>query len=760
MPEMGNTRFVRRTGVALALMALTFPLVGWGAMQGLHRLNDDAISWTSPNLAARRDFEWFIEHFGSQNAILVSWPGATLDDPRSGRFAQAIRHLADAPHNGRDWFREVVTGAEVYRELTTGPLGCSHREAIRRLRGTFIGPDGRATCVAVLLSEDAVLEARGVLQAIREVAQQHCGVDPAELRMVGYVVETATIDDDALNTLYWLSLPSALVVILIAWPCLRSLRLALLVWLSATFCQCLCLASVFYLTGQMNGMMTILPILLLVIFVSSAVHLINYYQDAVVRVGPAAAPAVAVSVGWFPCSLAVVTTAIGIGSLALSRTAPVRSFGVFAAMGTLSTLLVLFLVLPGGMHLAANPGDPTPPRGNNTRRRLLGMPWSWDPWARLVRRHSTPIVLACVSAAVIAGFGLASMKGSMQLNDMQRESSRIMQDHLWFQQNIGPLLPVEIVLRFDRNSPWSMGEKLAVVRRVEEAVRSMPGPTSTVSLAAFLPRSGTSWGMRSAVRRTVINRRLERQRAQLAAASPYLADTGEAELWRITVGLEGLDGRRYEQMMAELRRVVDPVLRDVQQRGSSGFSIVYTGTVPLLAASHPTLIRDLVVSFSVSLLLIAVVLVFGLQSFRLGLLSVLPNVFPIVLVFGALGHLGRSIDVGSMMTASVGLGIAVDGTVHYLTWFTRGIRRGLSRHASILDAYRHSAVAMLRTTAICGAGLAVYATSGFLPAARFGCVVCVLLLAALVGDLLLLPALLAGRLGRVLFPDGDQAGTV
>ena len=153
----------------------------------------------------------------------------------------------------------------------------------------------------------------------------------------------------------------------------------------------------------------------------------------------------------------------------------------------------------------------------------------------------------------------------------------------------------------------------------------------------------------------MFNRRLTKRRAELADTNPYLADSGEEELWRITTRLQGL---------------------------------------------------------------------------------------------GGFGWMGRSIDVGSMMTASVGLGIAVDGTVHYLTWFSRGMKSGLSRQASILNAYRHSAPAMLRTTAICGAGLAVYGLSSFLPAARFGWIVCVLLLAALVGDLLLLPAMLAGRLGN------------
>ena len=742
-------------------MLITSPLVIWGTCQGLRNLNDDVISWTASNLPARADLRWFTQYYGPQNAILVSWPGATLDDPGLDRFAAAFRAEIKDNESLGDLFEEVVTGAEVYRQLTSEPPEFSHRQALTRMRGMFVGPDDHASCAVVVVSENANRKAREVSRIIGEMAEKHCDVEPQQLRLAGYLIETATLDNNALQTLYWLSAPSALIVILIAWPCLRGFRLSLLVWISAAYCQCLSLSMVYYLSGEINGMMTILPILILVIFVSSSVHMVNYYQDALETLGPVKAPGQAFAVGWFPCSLAVVTSAIGMGSLSLSDMPAVRDFGIYAAASTLFTLVIMLLVLPGGMHLlSSGSGDHANNANNSAKRRRLLAPGdsrAWDVLARHVQRHSWLILLVCLCAAVLAGRGLAWLKGSMQLSDMQRESSRIVQDHRWFEENIGPLLPVEMVLQFDKNSPMSMVEKLELVDRVEQAVRSMPSPTSTASLGAFMPTPSTPGGVRGTVRRSIFNRRLNKQRAQLAATSPYFVDTGEKELWRITARLEGLEGQRYEEMLADLKGAVEPVMEDARKNQDPTVSLVYTGMVPLLAESHPTLIHDLMLSFGLSLLMIGFVLVFGLLSVRLGLMSIFPNVFPILLVFGGLGWLGGSINVGTMMTACIGLGIAVDGTVHYLTWFVRGTHGGLSRQAAILNAYRHSAPAMLRTTAICGAGLAVYGFSLFLPAARFGWMVCVLLLAALLADLLLLPALLAGRLGRILFPDSNRA---
>ncbi len=174
---------------------------------------------------------------------------------------------------------------------------------------------------------------------------------------------------------------------------------------------------------------------------------------------------------------------------------------------------------------------------------------------------------------------------------------------------------------------------------------------------------------------------------------------------------------------------------------------VYTGMIPLVYKTQRQLLVSLNESIMYATVLIAVVMMFVLRSPMAGLISMIPNVFPIVMIFGALGWLGIKVDIGIMMTASVALGVAVDDTVHFLTWFRRGVTQGLDRVQSVMLAYDRCATAMLQTTVIGGLGLAVFATSTFTPTQQFGYLMISMLGAALVGDLLLLPAILAGPLG-------------
>jgi uncharacterized protein len=193
--------------------------------------------------------------------------------------------------------------------------------------------------------------------------------------------------------------------------------------------------------------------------------------------------------------------------------------------------------------------------------------------------------------------------------------------------------------------------------------------------------------------------------------------------------------------------------------------VVYTGIVPVVYKAQRTLLESLIDSVIGSFILIGLVMVclvspsrtfLGafkplnvLQALCCGFISMIPNIFPLIIVFGFMGHIGTLVDIGTMMTASVALGIAVDDTIHFLTWFRINLRKGMDRREAILEAYRDVAPAMTQTTIIGGLGLCVFALSTFTPTQRFGTLMLALLVVALIGDLIFLPALLSSPLGRL-----------
>ena len=190
---------------------------------------------------------------------------------------------------------------------------------------------------------------------------------------------------------------------------------------------------------------------------------------------------------------------------------------------------------------------------------------------------------------------------------------------------------------------------------------------------------------------------------------------------------------------------------------TKGVTVHYTGMVPLFHIAQRELLNGLFKSFLLAFLIIAAMMIFWFRNFAAGIVTMLPNVFPAAVIFGWMGWSDRIVDIGSMMTASVAMGIAVDDTVHFLTWFRRGMQNNMSRQEAVLYGYKRCALAMTQTTLIAGLGLAVFSFSSFQPVSQFGFLMFMLLTAALVGDLLFLPALLSGPAGKLFEPKSNSS---
>jgi len=181
-------------------------------------------------------------------------------------------------------------------------------------------------------------------------------------------------------------------------------------------------------------------------------------------------------------------------------------------------------------------------------------------------------------------------------------------------------------------------------------------------------------------------------------------------------------------------------------------SAVYTGVVPIVYKAQRTLLNSLIESTFWSLVTITPLMMFISRSVPCGIIAMLPNVLPIFVIFGAMGWAGISVDIGSMMTASIALGVAVDDTIHYLTWFRWELDSGKSRFDAILGAYKRCATPTFQAAIISGLGLSIFAFSTFVPTQRFGYLMLTILFMGVVAELVFFPALLAGPLGMFFKP--------
>lgn len=737
--------------LTLVALAVAAPWIASSAISILSVDPTTPMEWVPATFPPRQAYDQFTREFESGDVVVATWPGCTLDSPAIGRFITAATG-PDAPCDprGRPWFESVATGSSALARLADPPLSLDRNVALDRLEGVLVGPDGQTTCLVIPFTRAGLADRRQAAAWIRQMLLQTATTSPDDLHLAGPVIDNIAVDDASTASLNTYGGPAALVILGLTWWSLRSLRYAILVFLLSLACVGLSFTFLQAWGDRMNPVLIVMPLLVLTLGVSGGIHLVNYLVEAL-DTGPRQGVAArAIALGWLPCCLSAGTTATGLMSLVVSELEPIRVFGFHAALGVLSTLVILFLVVPGIF-------EQWPIRRRAVHAGAVAADQS--RFAEQVIRHATPITIAATGAMAVAIGGLPGIRTSVAIDTLFTPESRVIGDYLHLERTIGPLVPVEVVLRFGDASEIRPAERLDMVREIGDVLAAMPGVTGVFSAATFLPELPEASGTLGAARKAIVARKLEQNLSGLTDMK-IVRDISGGQLWRVTARTSALSGIDYGDFLGLVRDRVEPL---VAAHGGTarGVSADYTGVMPLVNAIQKTLLHDLFSSFLSACGVIAVVMMAVEKGVVTGLLAMIPNVFPMILLFGLLGWTRLPLDIGSVMTASIALGMAVDGTLHFLTFFQRGLADPASnseqseaarRTAAVQSAYRHSAAALTQSAIVCGLGILVFTASSFAPTRRFAWMLALLVAAALAGDLVLLPALLTGPLGRFFRP--------
>lgn len=827
--------FLRHSFKVILVVLFLLPVMSRGARKALVSNDNNVHDWLPDTYVETTDFNWFQEHFQNETFVLISWDGCTLEDPRLELLAKKLVPPATEPVENvgplkkpepipwykdfffAKWFtradrpsltptgplfQSVETGRRLMDRLTLPPLSLSEDEAMGRLRGLFVGPDNKQTCAVVTLTPEGKRDLRVTLNKLYSVTEDELGLPRERVRMGGPPVDNVAISVEGERTLIRLFIPAGIVGLSLAFWCLRSVRLTTMVFSAALYAGAVSLAIVYYSGATMNAIMLTMPAVVYVAGVSGAIHFANYYRDSVAESGVEGAPARALKHSWLPCSLSAGTTAAGLVSLYTSDLVPIRSFGIYSAAGVIATLGLLFLFLPAWMQLW-----PMRPHslldGDQVKTEDIALPVRWRKFLQGVLNHYRLVFVGLACLMVVCGIGLTKINTSIKLTKLFSPDAAIIHDYEWLEEKLGPLVPMEVVLKIDNTRcKLTFLERMELTERVQENMRDIPDIGSTMSAVTFAPslkikRKGPL--ISKSMARNALNTKLEQHREEYVEGD-FLDTDGDFDLWRISARVGALNDVDYGEFKNDIAARVEPILRAERERlakkaetsaakvaeapappaeaattvaagaaaaaagtnpeppatanaddqvaqagqpDDMGIRAVYTGLVPVVYKAQREMLNGLAWNFVTDLLTIASVMTLVFWDLSAGLILLIPSVFPMVIVFGMMGWLGVVIDVGTIMTPTVALGVSVDDVVHFLIWYRHGLADGKSRKEAVMLAYEGCARAMYQSWAVLGLGLAVFALSSFVPTQRFGALMFLLLTAALIGNLLMLPAVLS-----------------
>ena len=473
----------------------------------------------------------------------------------------------------------------------------------------------------------------------------------------------------------------------------------------------------------------------IVVGTSDLIHLVHRFSDHVDELGEGtnnvreAARRAAREIG-FACLLTTTTTAVGFVALIWTDLPTVQMFGMGAGAGVIITYLITFLVVPPCLARMRPPSRAAQSHAvdGGERMRRLG--------ARVIQGRRTMLRLFAVIAIGLAVLASQTEVAYRLLADLGSSDAGTSQQFM--EEHMGAVLPMSVDITFDGDAREP--EALAAIDTLTTWLRQQPLVGHATSLADL---TRESWETLSGQPGTMPPTR------EAAAQSLFMLSMAEEDpvprimlddghRTRILLRVRDEGGAATIALTEELEEMAKTVLEPV------GGQTQVTGVAYVIQWINRTLTQQFVGSFGIALLLIAAAWMLSTRSIRRVAVALIPNILPLLAVLAALGATGIPLKPTTAMVFSIGLGIAVDDTIHFLAAYERWRKNnpGCTPKEAVLHAYATAGRSMLDTSIVLMAGMLAMSASEFTGFLYLGGFTAWSVLAALLTDLLLLGPLL------------------
>jgi len=503
----------------------------------------------------------------------------------------------------------------------------------------------------------------------------------------------------------------------------------------------------------------------LIIAMAIAIHLVVRYRELLASDPGASQRQLvleAVRLKWPPCLYAVLTTLVGFASLITCNMPPVVMLGWTMVVGLTVTLVVTFLLLPALLVLL--PKGP-PPRLTSRHLSFTGL------LARWTRDRGGLIVGLGALVLLISFIGASRLEVENRFIDYFHPTTEIHQGMKVIDRQLGGTIPLDVIINFGESAPppgdepketdeagtdddfadleglddaangeidtqyWFTRGNVDCIRSAHRWLDQLPETGKVLSLAttADLAERMIGGELESIDLAILYDQTPEAFRAMLIA--PYVSvKHNEA---RVSVRVRDSDkSLRRNELLARIRARL-PAAAGVEgdQIRLAGLMVLYNNVLQDLFGSQ-------ILTLGITMGLLSAMFLVLFRSWRLALIAMAPNVFPVAVVLGAMGWMGLPLDMMTITIAAIGVGIAVDDTIHYLNRFRAEFAADRSYISAMQRSHRTVGRAMCYTTVAITIGLLVLSLSQFVPTIRFGLLTALAMTVALLADLTILPAIL------------------
>lgn len=750
--------------LVLTLCLVVTAVAGWNITRGYF-----ATSMVKMYFGESRIYDHYRDlanRFSDGDMVVVAWEAPELFSPdgwaQLGRIQASIQDLEFVRRvesiqtasriRGGESGLDVASYADVVAK--SGDYQALRREVLADdlVTGVLIAADGCCATVLIELTADdnrPVEELPRMFDAIH-AAFTAAGISQGRLHTAGVAADRVEVTQQSIYNIVTILPIAILLLVLIVylifgqfWPVYIATGVAL-VSITWTF------GFAILLDKQINIMMAMVPAVMLVVAFSDVIHLCSSYildlrahgdkREAILTTGSEVGQA---------CFYTSATTFVGFIALTFVPAPVFRATGVILAVGVAIALLLAMTVVPIAFTLL--PAPPVVPKDGQAR---------WARWSEqitgLCLRVSTRwpklmvVLFAAATAAAAAGINRIEIETSMV--DRLDTDHKLQVDRRFITEHFDGATFVDVYLSFapDQILEAATWEKIEHLHRQIGEFQGVDRVTSLVDLVDIIHRE-LAPAARHQQRKS---RRLLSQYLLLFEMSggeglERLVDP-ERETMRMTLRLSGSG-------MVGAFEIGQRAERLAKKTFGQDVTPFAGGLMALLGGCVDEVLEGQKRGLGFALLATTIMMILCLRLFGAGLLSMIPNVIPIIVLGGYCGWVWRVVDSETMLIAMIAIGIAVDDTVHFMTRFRIESTRTDDIDVALERTFEFTGGAIVKTTMILCGGFLPFATSDYFTTQIMGTLLPMTLLVALVADLLLLPALVKLGVLRMRLARGSQA---
>ena len=728
------------------------------------KIDNDLTAWFSVGDPIYKDYERFRDEFGGtrtliialeapSRAALISDDGLRLVDRLTVELekvqtVQRVSSLATAtvidalPASASD--DGGIDVRRLFDDLETRGAADVGARAIADdlLRGDLISDDGTVAAIVVFFDEARIDAVRG--EVLAEIERLLARETPPGFtaHLNGSIAITEAYNRVTLDNQRVFTPPIFLVTLLAIYIMFRSWKKTVLT-LVAVFVSVLWTLGLYSLMGfNYNVLSSMLVPLIVVLAIADDVHILQHFDHERRHGSKETAFKSTVSHLCAPLLGASGTTALGMLSLVTTNIEAVKHFGVGAAVGVMVDFLISIVLVPTMLCWLDEVTDEAPQET-----------WFAGPMRAIGRFSATrpvPVLAAATIITAIAGFGLTKLHVDTNHINFFAKSHPLSTSAAVIDTKLAGIYNFQVLLEGPPDS-IKQPDTMRRIDRLSEALATLSYVRKVSSVVDYVKR---------------VNRELHDDRPEAAIVPDDagviaqelfvfgLADEGRVELERMVASdySTAQISVKLASMSSDLvfEQILIAEAKAHEIFAGSDVKPTVTGSGRLFSTLDHYLVTSQISSFATAFIAVFGVIFLIFRSWRFGLLAIVPNLFPVLAVFGVMGWWGISLNVATIMLASVALGVVDDDTIHFISRYRKDTAGGMSAALAIEEATAHEGRASLTTALINSAAFSVLAFSAYRPTAWFGGLLGLTMVVAFLAEIFILPAtimLLPGLFG-------------